>query len=1105
MLNQKRELIEKHIKTHIKTHTKRSDEDCSAVTTLESFLRSNGKINTDFSKNDKWPNTDGTFEFVSNPDVSRRPKQNFFVQIKGTHIYEDINGGIKYSLKSLAFPAFICLDVTFDSGILFVVINPDRRGSERVFWKYMSVDFLNSINFCNDSTTIYFSPEEEILNVDESVEVFCDKLEKIIDFHSFVNQLDSRDYSKSDVERIIRVCNEDITESIDRFDILNDTRDGVSRRILTKLSDLCVATLLLNVIESGNENASLQLAWEYSMLNIETKYLGNFLRGLQYIGRRIPEDGQSERLMLKYYNFMWQIREFLQNSYEMSVLQNLEKFPPHIDELDREFYELVANAVDSVFPEQAVVCSTRFYVQKKMPFFVGKKRYYEITLQLDSIYASKYNRITVYTKENISTNYSIQISYVDTVIKLWEIDSKIKVITNWEVSIQAACLNKLGKILNIHINLSSRYDEYKRLMNFLRETGINFLDLIDLRETEFLSIINSIYNGVDACSFKEVLLKLRQHYSGNSKKPGRNVVRYLLLNLREETLENVMFSRFNGKQLCEGLYLSSRCYPFEKNPFISDLVGKRTSDSGQIKYLLNVIGDNNILDMVRPYLTIKNAIKSTGEIYFEVNTEEEKEAIRKYNSYLDKWQRDQGYLINLENGIVCIDEYERTTISILQMLLRFARSGNKGQKEYNQNFLKQSGIKFDDPLKGMALRDAFVNSQVLLIYGAAGTGKTKLINYLSNLSGNRSKLFLTKTHTALQNLKRRIDNPGTVADFVSIDSFTKKIDLPKYDIIFVDECSTIDNRTMLKFLEKMDPNTFLVLAGDIHQIESIEFGNWFFYAKDIIKTFGANIELLSTWRTEDQALISLWNEVRTKDALITEKLVIDGPFSEDIGQNIFEREAEDEVILCLNYDGKFGLNNMNNYFQSANPHGELVSWQEWNYKVGDPVLFNDTKRFSILYNNLKGKIVKIEKGTDKIFFTIDVEIVLTERDCLREEIEFVATIESATRIRFAVYLYDDNMTDEELRIKSIIPFQLAYAVSIHKAQGLEYDSVKVIIPSSNAEKITHGVFYTAITRAKKKLKIYWSSETMQEIVKGFSTEQLESKSLRIVKDKLLNN
>lgn len=120
-----------------------------------------------------------------------------------------------------------------------------------------------------------------------------------------------------------------------------------------------------------------------------------------------------------------------------------------------------------------------------------------------------------------------------------------------------------------------------------------------------------------------------------------------------------------------------------------------------------------------------------------------------------------------------------------------------------------------------------------------------------------------------------------------------------------------------------------------------------------------------------------------------------------------------------------------------------------------------------------------------------------------------STVENGTRIRFAVYEYDESKKgedlDENLRLKSVVPFQLAYAVSIHKAQGLEYDSVKVIIPSNNAEKITHGIFYTAITRAKTNLKIYWSSESMHDVVKGFATDESKRKSLEIVKTKLGKN
>ena len=87
-------------------------------------------------------------------------------------------------------------------------------------------------------------------------------------------------------------------------------------------------------------------------------------------------------------------------------------------------------------------------------------------------------------------------------------------------------------------------------------------------------------------------------------------------------------------------------------------------------------------------------------------------------------------------------------------------------------------------------------------------------------------------------------------------------------------------------------------------------------------------------------------------------------------------------------------------------------------------------------------------------------------------------------------------------MRSVIPFQLAYAVSIHKAQALEYDSDKVIIPNSKSEKITHGILYTAITRAKKRLKIYWSAETMDKIVKSFSVDETKQRSLEIVRSKL---
>ncbi len=61
------------IQRHLRTHSERSAEDNAAISTLEFYLRSGGRINTVFSKNDKLPNHDGTFELVPDPDVSRQP------------------------------------------------------------------------------------------------------------------------------------------------------------------------------------------------------------------------------------------------------------------------------------------------------------------------------------------------------------------------------------------------------------------------------------------------------------------------------------------------------------------------------------------------------------------------------------------------------------------------------------------------------------------------------------------------------------------------------------------------------------------------------------------------------------------------------------------------------------------------------------------------------------------------------------------------------------------------------------------------------------------------------------------------------------------------
>ena len=74
-----------------------------------------------------------------------------------------------------------------------------------------------------------------------------------------------------------------------------------------------------------------------------------------------------------------------------------------------------------------------------------------------------------------------------------------------------------------------------------------------------------------------------------------------------------------------------------------------------------------------------------------------------------------------------------------------------------------------------------------------------------------------------------------------------------------------------------------------------------------------------------------------------------------------------------------------------------------------------------------------EKTEDQIAFIIDVETIITEQQCKSDQIEYIDTLDEKTRIKLIVYAFDeDEIDDEEDAKRTIIPFQLAYAIK-HKA------------------------------------------------------------------------
>lgn len=395
------------------------------------------------------------------------------------------------------------------------------------------------------------------------------------------------------------------------------------------------------------------------------------------------------------------------------------------------------------------------------------------------------------------------------------------------------------------------------------------------------------------------------------------------------------------------------------------------------------------------------------------------------------------------------------------------------------NWIDSNVRLIDSPDKKKVLSKLFISSRVASIYGSAGTGKTTLIDLVSSLFNSSKKLYLANTNPALDNLKRKVSADN--ATFFTVKKYLLSHDVNQYDMLVVDECSTVSNRDMKDVLNR---NKFklLLLVGDVYQIEAIRFGNWF----NLINSFvpkNVSFHLETTYRSMEKRLLDTWGYVRKNDDGILEYLT-KYDFISKLNDTIFDRTTDDQIILCLNYNGPYGINNLNNIIQGSNEN-IAVEWGLNKYKIGDPVLFNESGALSpSIYNNLKGKICKIEKTDDAIQFDIELDIAISESISRWSSFKLVDTSENRSTIRFKVHRCRNTDEDDDFT-STIVPFNVAYAVSIHKSQGLEYDSVKIIISDEVGELITRNIFYTAITRARKNLKIYCGVKTGNEILNNF--------------------
>lgn len=849
--------------------------------------------------------------------------------------------------------------------------------------------------------------------------------------------------------------------------------------------------------EHDNELALLRAAKKYCFNKKEFEEICSFYNFIDIVSSHITQNEFcSLSLISKYADYLFEVKEYCLKKFNIVVLKNLMFFP--FDEIATERHDFYKAIYEGLKVNKNLLLGRNiFYIEKKKRIYIGNDLIYEYVLAPVVDEESKFDRLTVYYGKNIKTTHSISCQLSCLEIDILGGNAKVFYIDDYCVEIMPREINKFSKLCNKRVITKSNYDGYQLLMNYLTNFDTSLFELITCKTFE--QKIFDIFGGKSNI-FSDVLLNVHEVLN-KTDIIGSKTIKYILFVFKYSLMKRVEFQGQYDSQLNSDFpFLSSSCLPFEKDPFCFGL--RKTNPC--VADLLSCLGDC----CCRPSLlkrNIKNSIEIDKILYSPIDSFGVKdyvlENVHLYNSSLDEYFKKRGEeILVIFDKYLTIKKYEDDVAFILNKIKHYSAMGNDDYLIKANTYLStlKNGDIDDDKMN--FLKKGFLKTSVLIVNGSAGTGKTTLVKHLISIL-NRSKfLLLSATHSALQNLRRRVRIVTSIQNsyFSTLDSAERIVDIDSYDCLIIDECSTASNDLVAKILAK-GKFKYLVLVGDETQIQAINFGNWFSLAINCFQNISNNLTIVH--RGTDKNLLTLWELTRTKSSDLFEKMIVYPNLVKPLNNIFLDKKQQDEAVLCLNYDGPYGVNNINRYMQEKNDN-DAISWSVWAFKKGDPILFNGCRKFSrYFYNNQKGFIHDIVDNEKYISVIVGVEYAETNPTFSTASVIYRGKMENFQYYGFNIGKKAPKEENDDFS-SSTVPFQLAYAVSIHKSQGLEFECVKVIITDDIDKSIDHSIFYTAITRAKSQLSIYTMSESLKSIISNFKNVDF-SVDISILKNRKL--
>lgn len=445
--------------------------------------------------------------------------------------------------------------------------------------------------------------------------------------------------------------------------------------------------------------------------------------------------------------------------------------------------------------------------------------------------------------------------------------------------------------------------------------------------------------------------------------------------------------------------------------------------------------------------------------------------------------------------VVYASQYYQIELHTAQMLHEL-NVKDTAEEEVLQEKIKQiqRAEKIDlDEKQQEAIKEA-VRNGLMVITGGPGTGKTTTINaiiryfemegldiYLAAPTGRAAKRMTEATGYEAKTIHRLLELTGIPEESSARVHFERNAQNPlEADVIIIDEMSMVDIFLMHALLSAVVTGTRLILVGDVNQLPSVGPGS---VLKDIIRSGEFPVvELTKIFRQASQSdIVVNAHKINQGIPVVLDNKSMDFFFLKRYDANVVisvvitliqkklpkfvDAQPYDIQVLTPMRKGLLGVERLNGILQQYlnPPEKEKKEKEHGNglFREGDKVMqIKNNYQIEWEVRGLYG--IPVEKG---------VGVFNGDTGILREINTFAETV----TVEF------DERKFVEYSFKQLDELELAYAITIHKAQGSEYPAV--IIPLLGGPKMlmNRNLLYTAVTRARKCVTLVGDEKTFEEM------------------------